>query len=330
MIRLRMIVVLVLALGPLCAQAAPNAAFVMDARDGRVLLAENADTRLHPASLTKMMTLYLALSALEAGDLGPDDIVRVSPAAAATGGASLDLVAGQRITIRNLVRATAVRSANDAAVALAEAVAGSEAAFVERMNATAAAMGLSQTTFRNPHGLTEAGHLTTARDMSRLGWTLLRSFPAYGHLFSRTTVEIGPRRIAHTNRRFLSGYAGADGIKTGYTRAAGFTLTASARRGHKHLIVTVLGAPSSAARTARAAALLDWGFARVAEEVASVPLPRFTFLRPGRPLPLMTAAAPLLGARASRPLVSRDGATAEDRPTALPPGGLPLSAFASR
>ncbi|MDJ0823087.1 MAG: serine hydrolase, partial [Paracoccaceae bacterium] len=152
---------------PLSAMAAPYAAMVMDARSGEVLHARNADTRLHPASLTKMMTLYVVFEAVQNGELTMDTLVTVSRhAAAAEPPSKLGLRAGQKIKLRYLVRAAAVKSANDASTAIAEAISGSEAAFAKRMNATAKALGMTRTTFKNAHGLTQDGHLSTARDMT--------------------------------------------------------------------------------------------------------------------------------------------------------------------
>jgi len=256
---------------PRGAAAAPYAALVMDTRSGAVYHAENADQRLHPASLTKMMTLYIAFQAAERGEIDLDAAITVSQNAAAEPPSRLGLTPGQRIALRELVAATAVKSANDAATALAEAISGSEEAFVARMNETARALGMTNTSFRNAHGLTAEGHLSTARDMTVLGRHLYFEFPQYFELFSRPSVEIGGSRYAHTNGRFLQGYQGADGIKTGYTSAAGFNLTASAHRGGKRLLVTVFGATSSADRTARVARLMDAGFAAAPEDVAPVP-----------------------------------------------------------
>nr|WP_254899116.1 D-alanyl-D-alanine carboxypeptidase family protein [Thalassococcus arenae] len=240
--------------------AAPQAHLVLDVQTGAVLSADNADTPLHPASLTKMMTLYLAFDALKSGTIAANDPVTVSASAAAKGGSSLHLRDGDRTTVQALILGTAIRSANDAATALAEAIGGTEAAFVARMNDTARRLGLTATRFRNPHGLTASGHLSTARDMAELGRRLAMDHPEFFSLFRQRTARIGTREIAHTNRRFLGAYDGADGIKTGYTRAAGYNLTASARRSGRHLIVTVFGATSSAERTETVARLMDRGF----------------------------------------------------------------------
>lgn len=248
--------------------AAPYAAMVMDARTGEVLHSRNADTRLHPASLTKMMTLYIVFEAVENGEISLDTKVRISQHAASEPPSKLGLKSGQRIALRYLIRAAAVKSANDAATALGEAISGSEAKFARRMNATAKALGMTRTTFKNAHGLTEAGHLSTARDMTILGRHLLFDYPEYYNLFSRQSTHAGVREVSNTNRRLLQAYRGADGIKTGYTRAAGFNLVASAERGNERIIATVFGGKSSASRNARVAELLDLGFHRAPSRVA--------------------------------------------------------------
>lgn len=250
------------------ALAAPYAAMVMDARTGKVLHARNADTRLHPASLTKMMTLYIAFEAIERGEISLDSKVTISRKAASEPPSRLGLKAGQKIALRYLIRAAAVKSANDAATAIAEAISGSEAAFARRMNRTAKALGMTRSTFRNAHGLTEAGHLSTARDMTILGRHLFYDYHQYYNLFSRAKTDAGVRTVTNTNRRLLSDYEGADGIKTGYTRAAGFNLVASAQRGTERIIVTVFGGRSSVTRNAKVAELLDLGFRRAPTRVA--------------------------------------------------------------
>ncbi|WP_299828093.1 D-alanyl-D-alanine carboxypeptidase family protein [uncultured Roseobacter sp.] len=253
---------------PLSAAAAPYAAYVMDARSGKVLHSRNADTRLHPASLTKMMTLYIAFQAVERGEISLDTKVKISRFAASEPPSKLGLKSGQRIAFRYLIRAAAVKSANDAATAIGEALEGSEAAFARRMNRTAKALGMTRTTFKNAHGLTESGHLSTARDMSILGRHVLYDYPEYYNLFSRRSTNAGVREVANTNRRLLGAYRGADGIKTGYTRAAGFNLVASAERGRERIIATVFGGTSTSARNARVAELLDMGFKRAPTRVA--------------------------------------------------------------
>ena len=257
---------LVVAHAPL--YAAPYAAMVMDARNGEVIHARNHDTKLHPASLTKMMTLYVAFEAIKNGEVGLDTKFTTSKRASGQECVCLGLRPGQTLSLRYLIRAAALRSANDAAVVIAEGISGSVEAFGERMTRTARAMGMSNTTFKNPNGLTQAGHVSTARDMTILGRQLFFDYPQYFNIFSRRSDFAGVGNVPNTNRRFLDSYSGANGIKTGYTRAAGFNLTASAQRGSKHIIATMFGGSSTAARNKRVAELLDMGFSRAKSRVA--------------------------------------------------------------
>ena len=253
----------VVAASILAAQAAicsPYAAYVMDARTGETLYETNSETRLHPASLTKMMTLYITFEAIQKGEISLDSMVTVSKYAASMPPSRLGLKPGQRIALRYLIRAAAVKSANDAATAICEAVGGSEEAFAARMNRTAKAIGMRSSSFRNCNGLTRDGHMSTARDMTVLGRRLFYDFPQYYSIFSRRTADAGIATVSNTNTRFLDAYKGADGIKTGYTQPAGYNLTASAQRGDKRIIATVLGGASTAQRNARMAQLLDMGF----------------------------------------------------------------------
>ena len=243
------------------------AAMVMDARSGEILHSENANKRLHPASLTKMMTLYVVFQAVENGEISLDKKVKISRHAASEPPSKLGLRSGQKVRLRYLIRAAAVKSANDAATALGEAIEGSEAAFARRMNRTAKAMGMKRTTFKNAHGLTESGHLSTARDMTILGRHLFYDFPDYYHLFARKTASAGSTKVHNTNRRFLSHYRGADGIKTGYTRAAGYNLVASANRNGERIITTVFGGRSTPTRNAQVAKLMDLGFKKAPRNV---------------------------------------------------------------
>ena len=254
-----MVVALCLALP---AHAAPYAEMLIDARSGEVLRSRNADARLHPASLTKMMTLYIAFEAVRNGEITLDTEVRVSRNAAAEPPSKLGLRPGQHIALRYLIRAAAVKSANDAATAIGEAIAGSEEAFADRMNRTARALGMGSTTFRNANGLTASGHLSTAADMTTLGRRLFYDYPEYYNLFSRRTTDAKIAQVRNTNRRLLDAYRGADGIKTGYTNAAGFNLVASAERDGVRVIATVFGGRSTAARNQRIMELFDMGFER--------------------------------------------------------------------
>ena len=243
------------------------AAMVMDARSGEILHSENANKRLHPASLTKMMTLYVVFQAVENGEISLDKKVKISRHAASEPPSKLYLRSGQKVKLRYLIRAAAVKSANDAATALGEAIEGSEAAFARRMNRTAKAMGMNRTTFKNAHGLTEPGHLSTARDMTILGRHLFYDFPEYYNLFARKTTSAGSTKVRNTNRRFLSNYRGADGIKTGYTRAAGYNLVASANRNGERIITTVFGGRSTTTRNAQVAKLMNLGFKKAPRNV---------------------------------------------------------------
>ncbi len=261
------------------AWAQPYAAFVMDARTGEVLHARSADRQLAPASLTKMMTLYLAFTEIRAGRMQLDQMITISANASSEPPSKLGLRRGSRIQFRYLIRAAAIKSANDAATAIGEAISGSEAEFARYMTETARAMGMRNTQFRNATGLTQSGHYSTARDMALLGRRLFYDFPEYYNLFSRRTANAGIATVRHTNRRFLNAYEGADGIKTGYTNAAGFNLVASARRGNERIIAVMFGGTSTNQRNARVAELLDMGFKRAPTRAEVVPLPRLS-LRP--------------------------------------------------
>jgi D-alanyl-D-alanine carboxypeptidase len=193
-----------MAIAPVCALAAPYADFVIDARTGEVLHQTNADARLHPASLTKMMTLYIAFQAIERGEISLDTVVTVSPYAAGQAPSRLGLRAGQKIALRYLIRAAAIKSANDAAAAIGDAIEGDRASFAKRMNRTAKALGMTRTTFQNANGLTAEGHLSTARDMTTLGRHLFYDFPQYYSIFSRRTADAGIAQVASTNRGSLT------------------------------------------------------------------------------------------------------------------------------
>ncbi len=286
------------------AGAAPYAALVMDARTGEVLHSRNADTRLHPASLTKMMTLYVVFHEVESGRMSLDQMITISRNAASEPPSKLGLRSGQKIALRYLIRAAAVKSANDAATALGEAVSGSEAAFARYMTTTARAMGMSNTTFKNAHGLTASGHMSTARDMATLGRRLFYDFPDYYNLFSRITTDTSMKTVYNTNRRFLGAYRGADGIKTGYTNAAGFNLVASARRGEERIIAAMFGGTSTAQRNGQVAKLLDMGFGRAPTHAATIRPPALNLARPGEAVIRLTGVVP----RAERP-VMRGSAT---------------------
>jgi len=220
------------------------AAFVMDAKTGRVLFSRHANALRYPASLTKMMTLYVTFQELEAGRIRKNTRFRVSKLAAAQAPSKLGLKAGQRISVEKLILALVIKSANDAAVVLAEGISKTHSRFARRMTTTARGIGMKRTTFKNANGLPNRKQRTTARDMSKLALRLITDFPQYYPYF-RTRAFTYAGRTYYSFNRLLRNYAGTDGIKTGYTRASGFNLTSSVRRDGKHLIGVVLGGKTS-------------------------------------------------------------------------------------
>ena len=233
---------------------------VADARDGKVLRSHNSTQIIHPASLTKMMTLYLAFDAIRYGRLKLDQKAVISKNATLEPPSKFWYKPGQRVSIRYLIRASAIRSANDAATALGEAISGSEKKFIKDMNIAAKKMGMNSTRFKNAHGLTEIGHYSTAKDMLLLARRLMLDYPEYFNIFSRLETIASGKKIRNTNYKFLRQYKGASGIKTGYTNAAGHNLAASAKRGDKQLIGILIGTTSSSARAKKIIALFDDAF----------------------------------------------------------------------
>ncbi len=252
---------------PFRALSAPYATQVVDARNGQIIYSHNANQKLHPASLTKMMTLYIAFAELEAGRISLESNVRISNHAASQPPSKMGLRAGSTIKFKYLVRAAAIKSANDASVAIAEAIAGSQQNFSAYMNSTARKLGMNSTNFKNPHGLTQSGHYSTASDMAKLGRHIVYDYPRYYNLFSRHYAETPLGNFSNSNIRFLKDYPGADGIKTGYTRAAGYNLVATAKRGNERMIVSMFGGQSSYQRNEQIGALLDLGFRKATSNV---------------------------------------------------------------
>ena len=247
---------------PLVAQSSDNAryaAIVVDAESGEVLFARHADSRRYPASITKIMTLYLTFEALAEGRVKPDDVLTISPHAASQPPSKLGLAAGQTITLDDAMKATAVRSANDMAVAIAEHVGGSETRFTAQMTLKARELGMTQTRYVNANGLPDARQLTSARDLAILARAIMRDFPQYYRYFGLHDWAYNGRDYRNTNGLLHSGN-GYDGMKTGYTNASGYNLAASAVRDGKRLITIVLGGRSTASRNQHVAALMDTGF----------------------------------------------------------------------
>ena len=244
-----------------------------------MLYEKNADERVPIASITKLMTLLLTFEAVHGGKLTLDTPVPVSEHAYHMGGSQIWLEPGEQFTLDEMLRAICVSSANDAAVAVAELVGGSEPVFVEQMNARAAELGLQNTSFRNACGLDAEGHLSTARDVAALSCYILNTCPEILHYTGIWTDSLrnGQTQLVNTNK-LLKRYSGITGLKTGTTGGAGVCISASATRDGLTLIAVILGAPSSAERFQAATALLDYGFAAY----AAVPVPQL----PDRPLEL--------------------------------------------
>ena len=244
------------------AQANPKyAAIVVDVESGEILHAANAEETRYPASLTKMMTLYLLFEALEGRSMSLDQPLPVSSYAASKPASKLYVKVGSTIPVETAIQALIIKSANDVAVVVAEALGGSESHFARMMTAKARELGMHDTTFRNPHGLPDAGQTTTARDMATLSLRLMQDFPQYYHYFSRTRFAWKGKTITGHNR-LLDNYPGADGLKTGFIRASGFNVATSAVRDGRRLVSVVMGGFTAASRDAHMADLLDRGFVR--------------------------------------------------------------------
>lgn len=242
---------------------APSAV-LMDAATGTVLIEKNAHERLAPASVTKIMTLLLVMEAVDEGRLGWEDMVQTSEHAASMGGSQVFLEPGEEMPVWEMVKCVVVSSANDAAVALAEKVAGSEEAFVERMNERAAELGMTNTVFKNTNGLddTVEGHVTTARDIAVMSRELITKHPKileYSSIWM-DTIRNGAFGLTNTNR-LVRFYRGANGLKTGSTSKAKFCISATALRDGMQLIAVVMASPTRDARNESAKKLLDYGFA---------------------------------------------------------------------
>lgn len=235
--------------------AARSAAIVIDAKTGKVLYSSNADGRRYPASLTKMMTLYLAFEAMANGKISKNSRVVFSANAAAEPPTKLGVRRGGAITVETAILSMVTKSANDSATALGELLGGNEANFAHMMTAKARALGMKGTVFRNAHGLPNPGQFTTARDMAVLGIALREHFPQYYGYFSQRSFLYGRRRINGHNR-LLGRIKGVDGIKTGYTRASGYNLVSSVDDGDRRIVAVVIGGKSGGSRDNQMAALI--------------------------------------------------------------------------
>ena len=260
-----------------------KSALLMDVATGTVLYEENAHEALPPASVTKVMTMLLIMEAIDGGRIGWEDTVTASDTAAAKGGSQIYLKVGETMTVRDMVKSIAVSSANDCACAMAEHIAGSEAAFVDMMNEKAKELGMNDTKFVNCTGLDDdaaaAEHKTSAYDIALMSRELLGKHPAIKEFTTiwMDTVRGGTFGLSNTNK-LVRFYSGATGLKTGFTAAAGYCLSASAMREDMELIAVVMGSETSQHRFAACKSLLDFGFAGFAvvlprlEETAAVPV----------------------------------------------------------
>lgn len=265
-------------LAPAPARAAPS--LVVDAATGQVLHAEDATRPWYPASLTKLMTVYVALKAVQDRRVTMQTPLVVSNRAARMAPSKMGFPPGSEITLENALKIIMVKSANDVSVTIAEGLAGSVPAFSAQMNEAARTLGMSQSNFVNPHGLHHEDHVSSARDMALLARGLLMHFPEYEALYGIGALKLGAK-IIPTHNGLLGRYPGADGMKTGFVCASGFNVVASASRNGRRLIAVVMGSPNAKARTLKAMAMFENGFstsvfARGGGNIANLPMSAFT------------------------------------------------------
>ena len=250
-------------------QPGKDAAIVVDGASGHIIFSRNADEPRFPASLTKMMTLYVLFEALDKGSIKVDTQLVTSSYAAGVYPTKLGLKPGETISVDLAIKAVAVLSANDAAVVVAEGLSGSETRFAERMTTKARALGMRGTTFQNASGLPNPGQVTTAADMAMLGRRLAYDYPQYYHYFATPSFTF-KGRVYKTHDHLLAGFSGTDGIKTGYTRASGFNLVTSVVRNDRHLVGVVMGGISVPSRDREMMRILSEGFDYAAKNPTTV------------------------------------------------------------
>ncbi len=307
------------------AKAGPHndAAMVMDAETGRVLYARSADAARAPASLTKVMTLYILFDQIKAGRMSLDDTMTVSARAATQEPSRLGVKKGQTISVRDAIYALVVVSANDVAMVIAEHIGGTPDKFAQMMTKRARELGMRRTTFRNPSGLPDASQLTTARDMAILSRAIMRNHPRMYDYFRTTSFSYKGRTI-RTHNRVLTSLSGANGIKTGYTRASGFNLTTSAERNGKRLIGVVMGGDSWKSRDDEMKTMLEAWFAQLERR------PHLVASYAAAPTTAVAEAAPVVVPVAAKPDSVRAVAVAEAAPTPAPrPAAKPAIAAAA-
>ncbi len=253
---------------PAAPAQAKYASMIIDAQTGTILHAVNPNKRYYPASLTKMMTMYMAFEELSAGKLQLNQKLKVSKYASRQPRSKLWMEPGSTITVKDALLSLVTRSANDAAVVLAESIAGSEKKFAHRMTQTALKIGMLNTRFKNASGLPNKGQVSTARDMALLARSLMIRFPQYYHLFGTERFKFrGNTIVGHNN--FVKSYQGADGLKTGFINASGYNLVASAKRDKIRLIGVVFGGLSAKWRDKHMTKLMDYGFIKADTVIAS-------------------------------------------------------------
>jgi D-alanyl-D-alanine carboxypeptidase len=286
------------------------AAIVVDARTGQALVAANADEHRHPASLTKMMTVYMVFEAVREGRLSMNRRLVMSEEAASRPPSKLGLPPGATITVEHAVLAVLTRSANDVAALLGETLGGTEHRFAQMMTLRARGLGMTRTTFRNASGLPDIDQVTTARDMALLGRRLIADFPQHYHLFSTQRVQVAGSWLRNHNR-MLDSYDGADGIKTGFIRDSGFNIVTSARRSDVRLVAAVFGGSSWFERDQHTAAILDQGFAQLG--VGPRPSAAPSLISRAEAAPARAAAVPIRRNAAARPAPTRPAGQAVAR-----------------
>lgn len=287
------------AIGPSAANS-KYAAIVIDANTGKTLFSSSADSRRYPASLTKMMTLYLVFEAMAAGKITKKTSIPFSRNAAAEPPTKLGVKAGKSITVETAIYSLVTKSANDASTALAEYLGGSEAEFARMMTAKARKLGMKSTVFRNAHGLPDTAQFSTARDLAILGIALKEHYPQYYSYFSTRSFTYGRKRMANHNR-LLGRIKGVDGIKTGYTRASGFNLVSSVSQGERRIVAVVMGGTSGSSRDNH-----------MAELIAKY-MPKASTKGKGAPLIASAGGSPM-SALAKVFLPKHDAPTPENRP----------------
>jgi D-alanyl-D-alanine carboxypeptidase len=239
--------------------AAAGPALLFEPATGKILYAEDIDDIWHPASLTKLMTAYVAFEAIKNGEIHLSDKIPCSLPATLQPPSKVGLQVGQTLTVEQALQAVIIKSANDVTVMLAEAISGSESKFIDRMNVTAKRLGMTHTSFVNTNGLPDPGQLTSARDIAKIARAVTTEYPQYASYWAMPAMHIGRRRLGSHNA-LLKTFPGADGLKTGFTCDSGYNVVASATRDDHRLMAVILGESSGNERAIRAAAMLEYGF----------------------------------------------------------------------